>query len=194
MAHVATIEADAAAEPAKPARWTSLNILIHWTIVVLLAIQAITQLGISEFYRGMEAGVPPGNEVASLGIAHMIVGSAIFLLMIWRLVDLHRHGRPPHPPGEPGWSKALSTANHWAFYVILTAMPVAGALAFFLDLPWLGEIHGWAGVLLLPLVALHVAGALAHKYWFKTSALKRKLPGNDYVPGRSAALEHYRDA
>ena len=185
MAHTATIESDAAADPSKPARWTSTNILIHWTIVGLLACQAVTQLGISEFHRGTEAGVPPGAAASALGIAHMIVGSAIFLLMVWRMADLQRHGRPPHPPGEPGWSKALATANHWAFYGILLAMPIAGALAFFLDLNWLGEIHGWAGVLLVPLIALHIAGALAHKYWFKTSALQRKLRGSGYVPGRT---------
>lgn len=182
-AHGRTTIAQDAAGSDKPARWTSTNILIHWTIAGLLVVQAVTQLGIEAFANLSRVDVPPGNAATALGIGHMIVGSAIFVLTVWRLADLHRHGRPPHPPREPKWSTWLATANHWAFYAILLAMPPAGALAYFLGIAWLGEIHGWAGVALLALVVLHVAGALSHHYWFKTSALKRKMPGNGRVPG-----------
>ena len=193
MAHTTTIEQDAAGSD-QPARWTSTNIMIHWAIVALLAMQAVTQLGMGAFYRSMQEGVPAGGGPAALGIAHMIVGASIFVLMIWRLVDLQRYGRPPHPPGEPHWSTVLSTANHWAFYAILLGMPVAGALAFFLGIGWLAELHEISAYVLVVLIVLHLAGAVAHQVWFKTSALKRKMPGNGRAPADAPPVTHYRNA
>lgn len=177
-----TIAQDAAGS-GQPPRWTATNLIIHWTIAGLLLVQAVTQLGIERFANWSQAGVPPGNMSTALGVGHMVVGSLIFALMVWRIADLVRHGRPPHPPREPKWSTWLATANHWAFYALLLAMPPAGAAAYFLGLEELGEIHGWAGRALAVLVVLHIAGAIAHHVWFKTSVLKRKMPGNGRVPG-----------
>ena len=177
MSQTASIEADARANPDKPARWTATNIAIHWTIVGLLGLQIVTQLWMPVLYEASKTDFPPGGMAVFFGYAHMVIGTIILLLMLYRFWDLFKFGRPPHPPGEPGWSKALATVNHWAFYGLLVAIPLGGMIAYFLKLDSVAEIHGWAAVALAALVVLHIAGAFAHQLWFKTSVLKRKMPG-----------------
>ena len=161
----------------QPARWTATNIAIHWTIVGLLGLQVVTQLWMPVLYQASKLDVAPGGYAVLFGYAHMVIGTAILLLMIYRFYDLAKFGRPPHPPGEPGWSKALATANHWAFYGLLVAIPLGGMAAYFLGSDLAAELHGWAALVLAALVVLHIAGAFAHQFWFKTSVLKRKMPG-----------------
>ena len=169
-------EPDAAGSD-QPARWTATNIVIHWTIVGLLGLQVVTQLWMPTLYQASKLDLPPTGMAAFFGYAHMTIGTIILLLMAWRFWDLYRYGRPPHPPGEPGWSKALATVNHWAFYGLLVAIPLGGIVAWFFGLDLVAELHGWAAVALAALVMLHIAGAFAHQIWFKTSVLKRKMPG-----------------
>ena len=176
MSNTPSPEADAAGS-GKPARWTATNIAIHWTIVGLLGLQIVTQLWMPTYYQASKLDAPAGGMAAFFGIAHMVIGTAILLLMVLRFYDLAKHGRPPHPPGEPGWSKALATVNHWAFYGLLVAIPLGGMAAILFGLDWVGELHGWAALALAALVVLHIAGAIAHQVWFKTSVLKRKMPG-----------------
>ena len=168
--------------PLAEGRWTARNISIHWTIVGLLGLQIITQNWMSVFYNRSEADVPPGGWATFMGYAHMVIGTSIFVLMLIRVYDLAKAGRPDHDPREPSWAVWLATANHWAFYAILLAMPVAGALAYFLKIDWLGEIHGWAGVALAALVVLHIAGAFVSHGVFKAVTLKRKMPGQGRIP------------
>lgn len=176
MSQTATIEADARGSD-KPARWTATNIVIHWTIVGLLGLQIITQLWMPTLYEASKLDVALGGVPVFFGYAHMIIGTIILLLMAYRFYDLAKFGRPPHPSSEPTWSKVLATVNHWAFYGLLVAIPLGGMVAYFLKLDWVGEIHGWAATALAALVVLHIAGAFAHQLWFKTSVLKRKMPG-----------------
>ena len=181
MSRTATIEEDAAAAHArgsdKPARWTSTNIAIHWTIVGLLALQIITQNWIGELRGAKELDVVPTGMSSFFGIAHMVIGTLVLLLMIYRFWDLYKFGRPPHPPGEPKWSEWLATANHWAFYALLVAIPLGGMIAWFFDSDIVGWAHGTAAKVLAVLVVVHILGAVAHQVWFKTSVLKRKMPG-----------------
>lgn len=168
--------------PLSEGRWSSRNISVHWFIVGLLGLQIITQNWMSVFYERSEAGLPPGGWATFMGYAHMVVGTSIFGLMLIRMYDLWKVGRPDHDPREPTWSVWLASANHWAFYAILLAMPVAGALAYFLKIDWLGTIHGWAGIVLAALVVLHITGAFVSHGVFKAVTLKRKMPGQGKVP------------
>lgn len=176
MSQTATIEADARGSD-KPARWTSTNIAIHWTIVGLLALQLITQNWIGGLYGATKEGAVPTGMQSLFGYSHMIVGTLILLLMIYRFWDLYKFGSPPHPPAEPGWSKILATANHWAFYALLVGIPLGGLVVWFFQIDWIASAHEIAAKVLAALVVLHVAGAIAHQVWFKTSVLKRKMPG-----------------
>ncbi len=111
---------------------------------------------------------------------HKSLGIIVFGLVLWRLVLRWRRGRPE---GEGGWPAA---AGHGALYALLLGMPVVGYLmaasapgavetTIFLVIPVphvigpdaarfavLQWVHWSGAVLLLGLVAGHVAMAIWH--------------------------------
>ncbi len=89
--------------------------------------------------------------------------------------------------------------THWAFYAVLILLPLLGwiaanaygvtvYLAGVIPLPALvapdkafaeriGGVHGTVALLLLALIALHVAGALYHALVKRDGVMQRMLPG-----------------
>ena len=168
--------------PPAAGRWTSLNIWLHWLIVGLLIVQFLIGDNMAAFFDATSKGEPAGGLTARLGYFHMLIGATIFVAIAIRLWDRFAHGRPPHPAGEPNWAVNLARVTWFGLYALLLSMPLAGALAWWTGSGTVAILHGWAATALLVLVALHVAGALANQFWFKTDALKRIMPGQ----GRAA--------
>lgn len=101
----------------------------------------------------------------------------MFIAIGARIWDRRTHGRPPHPSGEPGWAAKLATVTQTLLYATLLAMPVAGLIAWLTGNEQIGDLHALASELLIALLVLHVAGALANHFWFKTDVLRRMMPG-----------------
>ena len=93
-------------------------------------------------------------------IMHGICGATILLVMLWRQAMRLTHGTPPPPESEPRKLQYMSRGNHWAFYVVLIAMPIVGLSAVLTLAPILSAIHSWTIWLLLALIAAHFAGAV----------------------------------
>ena len=159
-------------------RWTSLNIGLHWLVVALLVLQFIDHEWMVDLFRASRRGIQVDTMTTAFGWGHMVIGGLIFIAAGIRLWDRFAHGRPSHPEGEPNWARTLASVTHFCLYALLLGMPVAGALAWFLGNHTIGDLHGWAWTALLILVALHVAGALANHFWFKTPTLRRIMPGH----------------
>ena len=164
---------------ARPARWTRLNVALHWTIIALLIAQFVdSEWMIPLFDASIEAkAVGPATLV--LGYAHMVLGRLISLAIALRLWDRAAHGRPPHPEGQPSWAAALADVTHVALYALLFAMPVAGALAWLTGSEMVATPHGWGWAALMIAAALHVAGALTNHFWYGNDVLRRTMPGQD---------------
>jgi cytochrome b561 len=107
----------------------------------------------------------------------VVAGIVILGLMIWRVALRLRRGAPPPPPGEHPAVAMLSKVTHGLFYLLLIAMPISGAIAWFGGFELPAELHGAAGNLLILLIVLHVAAALAHQFWWKTEVLRRMTRG-----------------
>ncbi len=137
------------------------TIVAHWTIVALLVMQFATGGGME---RAFDAAAEGQGLIRLSGPAwvHGMIGSAIGLLMIWRLYIRLTHYVPPPPTTIPRVLQIVSRATHYALYTLLIAMPVAGLAAVFVKVGWLAAAHGLASKALLALVALHVAGGLYH--------------------------------
>jgi cytochrome b561 len=71
--------------------------------------------------------------------------------------------------------KALATATHWLFYLLLVGMPISGATAWFAGLPQPAVAHSLAEKVLIPLILLHIVAALAQHFWFRTDVVKRMV-------------------
>lgn len=158
--------------------WSTLNIVLHWAIVLLIVVQFIDHEWMVEMWRATRRGAVVDATTQTWGYGHIVAGSLILIAALARLWDRYTHGRPPYPAEEPNWASMLAKVTHGLIYTILILMPIAGLIAWFGMIGEAGEIHELMWTPLLVLTGLHVFGALAQQFWFKTSVLKRI-----FVPG-----------
>ena len=184
---------------AKAARYSTIAILLHWTIAALIVLQVILA-------GRMEGRTPEAFAVLQF---HKSIGVTVLLLSLARLAWRLAKPPPPEPATLAGWEKALSLGVHWAFYAVMIGMPLTGWIMvsaskielptlLYGTIPWphipgLAELapgpkkawrdFGIAGHGLIikgfyGLIALHVAGALKHQFLDReTPVLSRMAPG-----------------
>lgn len=173
------------------ARYSSIAILLHWTLAVLITINLL----IGFFHENMA-----DETRAFLMGQHFAIGLTVLFLTVVRIVWRLIHPVPPANPAHPGWERALAKTVHFLFYALLLAMPILGWLILSTGrgnpisifglfevsaLPVardeathdlyeeLHELGGWGFV---GLIALHVVGALKHHIVDKDSTLGRMIP------------------
>jgi cytochrome b561 len=156
-----------------PAGYSLTQIMLHWAIALLVTIQIVAHDGIEESFDAFLEGAAPGAGDLRLANLHVICGALIFLLMIWRVTLRLRRGAPALPENEPRAAKMLAHAVHGLFYLLLIAMPISGAVAWFGGVEAAGNAHGAASTLLLVLIGLHLAGVLVQFFVFGSNVLAR---------------------
>lgn len=174
------------------ARYSTVSILLHWTLAALLIVQV--------FVGGCFEEVPRGPRKAEAFALHASLGATILFLSLVRLGWRAVHPAPPLPANYSRPVRLLARATHVGFYVVMIGMPLTGWAAAstsgrplpdvwgaipFPRLPVSGEAaHDAAEALhvdvilklLWALLALHVAGALKHHLIDRDSTLARMLP------------------
>lgn len=165
----------------------------HWWTVALVAVQL--PLGLYMAYRGNTLGIFDGLT-NTLYSSHKLIGITIFLVVLFRLLYRLTHGAPDHEPTITRWQKVASQLNHWGLYLLLLVIPIYGYIGisqypaldiFGIPLPGIVPpnqdyaavtfyIHFWLAMLLLLMVAVHVAAALFHYIIRKDNVLARMLP------------------
>ena len=154
-----------------PTTFSRPQILLHWITVVLVAAQFVLHEPIAEAFDRMLDGETVART-ATIAI-HVFGGFLVFALTLARLGLKLSHGTPPAPPEEPALFARLSELAHWAFYALLVALPVTGAVAWFRVSETAGDIHEVLRALLLGLIAVHIAAALVHRFVWKTDVMQR---------------------
>ncbi|KQT87136.1 cytochrome b/b6 domain-containing protein [Aurantimonas sp. Leaf443] len=157
----------------RPLAWSRLSILLHWLVVVLIVVQSVAADSMEALFDATYEGGPLSGLDRALGWTHIVCGSAILAAMAARLADRLLVGRPPHDAGDPALAVRLARVTHALLYALLLAMPVLGLLAWITGEEAFADLHTLLWTPLLVLVALHVAGALAQQFWFRTDALRR---------------------
>lgn len=168
--------------------------LLHWTTVVLLAVQF--PVGLYMVYRGNSLNLWD-NLTNALYSSHKLVGVTILLIVLWRLVYRMTRGAPADEPTIEPWQRVVSHLNHWGLYVLLLAAPIAGyiGISLFPALDIFGlfslpavtvpdkesaktvfGVHGLLVSLLALMIALHVGAALYHYLIRKDNVLGRMIP------------------
>lgn len=156
------------------AGWSRQQVALHWATVALVVFQLIIGDAMSDAWRAREEG--SGTALSIGAILHIVAGASVLLITLYRLYLRRSHGHPPRPQNQPKWASTLGALTHGALYILLIAMPLSGAVAWFLGVERAAAAH--AGPLRLALIAivlLHVAGALVEHFVFRSSALKRML-------------------
>lgn len=172
------------------ARYGSLQIALHWLMLLLLvAVYACIEL--RELY-------PRGSEIRiALKTWHFMLGLAVFLLVWVRLAARIFGLAPPISPRPPLWQLRVAHGAEFTIYVFMIAMPLLGWLIlsgegepvpfFGLQFPaliapnkelakQLEEIHQTVGNIGYFLIGVHAAAALAHHYIRRDDTLLRMLP------------------
>lgn len=164
----------------------------HWASVLFVA---------AAWLSGLLGDELPKGSIRHMGeFAHVMLGEAVVLLLVlrlvWRVVD-------PAPPAEAtGLGPLMDLAArlaHFALYALLLAVPVVGLVTLFqggealslfglydIPSPWpknrelkhyAKELHEFLAHGLIALASLHAAAALFHHYVLGDRTLKRMLPG-----------------
>jgi cytochrome b561 len=79
----------------------------------------------------------------------------------------------PAPVTEPdAWTTRIAGAAHWAFYAILIAQGITGAIATYFWWP-MSVVHVLLFQMLAALLVIHVAAALWHELVRRDDTLRR---------------------
>ncbi|MBU1174246.1 MAG: cytochrome b/b6 domain-containing protein [Alphaproteobacteria bacterium] len=155
-----------------PKSYSKTQIVLHWLIVLAVLFQFFVHDAIAELWEARMEG-----EIANAPSPdiHAAMGIVIFALMAWRVWLRFSQGAPALPAGDPALARILSQSVQGLLYLSVIAMPLSGAVGWFFGVGGAIEAHGIIKNLILLLVALHIAGALAQHFVFKSNVLMRML-------------------
>lgn len=162
--------------PDAPTRYSRLQIVLHWLVFALIAQQYIFKDAISTAWGrvtdGLEAGFDP------LVLAHVAGGALVLIFALWRLMLRARRGVLPAQEANR-LQGVLAKITHVGLYALMILMPVSGSVAWFGGLQAAAQGHNVMKVILLALVALHIAGALYHQFVLRDNILARMRRAQD---------------
>jgi len=153
--------------------YSALQIALHWIVVVLVAFQFLAHDGMEDAWRAFLRGRSASVDEALMANLHVAAGIAVLVLALARIFLRLTRGAPPPPADEPLLLQWSAEAVHFSIYVLLLALPVTGAAAWFLGLEEAGDLHELLQNLLLAAIALHVAGALFQHFVRRSQVLVR---------------------
>lgn len=159
-----------------PSAYSRLQIRLHWLVFGLLALQYILHEPITEAFDRLEEGLIP--DFNPLVAAHVFGGFLLFVLTLARLYVRKERGAPPPPQADPPLQRMAAQVTHLGLYALLVAMPISGAVAWFRANEAAADVHSVMRIVLLALIALHVAGALYHQFVLKDGLMQRMRKGD----------------
>jgi cytochrome b561 len=170
-------------------RHPAMTRLFHWGTVLLL-VAMFTLIWIAGWFG-------PGPQGSWLVALHRSVGVLLFFVVLMRLVWRLSHPFAPSKIHAPVWEHRLAATVQFLLYASLLAMPLLGwaasdtagdtvhvfGIATLPSLLTMDEdrsnllfnIHGWVATGLLTCAALHVLGALRHRFVLGDKVLERML-------------------
>lgn len=175
-------------------RYSRSAMLLHWVVALLL----VYNFALGERTEDLERG----PELFWVMQLHKSIGITILLLSLWRL-GLRVWTPRPAKVVDSALAQLLSSAVHWGFYAVMIIVPISGWIIvstakvqiptmLFGTVPWphlpIGghdaheaaeEIHAIVAKLMLPLLALHIIGAIRHQFMLKDAILERMVPGRN---------------
>ncbi|RME14185.1 MAG: cytochrome b [Alphaproteobacteria bacterium] len=155
----------------KPKGYSRLQIALHWLTVILLAAMFLNEDPIKEAFRSlMRTGTFTQTPLVA---AHIFGGLTVLALAAIRFAIKLRRGSPPLPENESPLLQRIAIGTHHALYTLMFLVPIAGAIAWFGEIRWMGDVHEIIQNWLLAVAGLHVAGALYQHFILKSDVLMR---------------------
>lgn len=162
----------------EPVSYSISQRVLHWATALLIFFNLIFTDGIENWHhlvRRNQAVTP--DDLTSANI-HAYIGIAIMALAAIRIGLRLIQGSPKPPESEPQLLQLLAKVTHGLLYVVLLAMPLSGAAAYYFNIGSAGDLHADVlKVVLWLLLIAHIAGALVHQFYWKTNVMARMTKG-----------------
>lgn len=147
--------------------------LIHWLTLLLLIGSFVSHEAMVALYDRVITAGGETIEMTTGGQAHVVLGLAVLVLTLLRLVLRFVQGVPAPQAGQSAMVTLASAMVHGALYVLLVAMPLTGMMAWGGGIQAAGAVHGVLFNLLFVLVGGHAAAALVHQFVIRDNLLAR---------------------
>ena len=153
-----------------PLGYSTTQIVLHWAIAALVLFQRLFNQGMKDAWDAIQKGAPAGGFNI-----HAAVGLLTFALVLWRIGLRLTRGAPPAPAEEHPALKLVAKVVHVLLYALILLLPLGGAMAWIFGVQQAAQLHAAIQILLWPLIGLHILGALAHTFVFRTGVMRRML-------------------
>jgi cytochrome b561 len=178
-----------------PTRYGTVAMTLHW----LIALAIVGLLIVGKYMHGLPNDDPNKFLLYQM---HKSFGITVLVLSVLRVGWRLANPAPALPAGMATWERWAAHLTHFAFYVLIVALPLSGwavASSSTSGVPtlWFGlfevpsmpgipadrdvheqaeEVHELLGNLMILLLLLHVGAALKHHFWDRDTVLRRMLP------------------
>ena len=164
------------------------TILLHWTVAILFIGVFAMGIYVADFAE-------PPAKFTYMGW-HKSMGLVVLVFAIARLIWRIKEGALPATSDMPKWQTVIAHLTHGLLLLATLAMPLSGfimsyaggrAISFFeFELlsapektPWLADagsfVHHSSVLIIVVILALHIAAALKHQFVDKDGMLSRML-------------------
>lgn len=141
--------------------YTQLQRRLHWIVIVLIAIQYLSQDTMREALHAIEQQVSLGFKQFLVTTLHTWGGAAIAALMLWRW-RLRKRAVPINGGLMTQRKAWWVNLHHLCLYVGVLFMAATGAMHYYLGWSLAARWHELGKWMLMVLIAIHVIGALSH--------------------------------
>ena len=152
--------------------YSGLQILLHWLIGILIAVNWFISDGMEEAFDAHTEGGAVAFWPSSI---HVYIGLAVLALVLIRIAVRLMRGAPAAPDGTSGLMDLAGHISHLALYGLLVLVPTLGAVGWYLRYDPAGGLHVLTMNIMLILIGLHAVAALFHQYVLKDGLIRRMM-------------------
>jgi len=151
--------------------YNTAQILLHWAIAALIIFNYFIS---DEMGRAFRKHLNDSNTGYGWGASlHVYVGLAIIALVLIRIIV--RLMSKKTAKASTSLLDRASRILHECLYLLMFLVPVFGAIAWYLGIHFMGDVHQIAMNIMMSLVLLHACAALFHQYILKDGTLLKML-------------------
>ncbi len=154
------------------AGYSRLQILLHWVVVVFIAVQFLTGGSIERTHHTVHMGLQPAPWDIIEHKVHNACGILIGVLMGLRLVIRVVSGAPSAAATHR--FNIAARLLHFALYVALIGQAALGFVASYISFS-VAPLHVLGSWIILALVATHICAAVWHAMVLKDDTLDRMI-------------------
>ena len=151
--------------------YNTAQILLHWAIAALIIFNYFVSEGMGRAFRQHLDDSNTGYGLVSS--LHVYVGLAIIALVVIRIIV--RLVSRKTKKDSPNLLDKISHITHETLYLLMFLVPVFGAIAWYLGIHFMGDVHEITMNIMMTIVLLHAAAALFHQYVLKDGTLLKML-------------------